>query len=80
MSHETLKAALLERVLILDGAMGTMIQGYKLEESDFRGQLYQDHEHPLMGFNDLLAITQPKIIEEIHAKYLAAGADIIGDQ
>ncbi|MGC6418051.1 MAG: methionine synthase [Bradymonadia bacterium] len=77
MSHETLKAALLERVLILDGAMGTMIQGYKLEESDFRGQLYQDHEHPLMGFNDLLAITQPKIIEEIHAKYLAAGADII---
>ena len=61
MSHETLKAALLERVLILDGAMGTMIQGYKLEESDFRGQLYRDHEDPLMGFNDLLAITQPRL-------------------
>jgi 5-methyltetrahydrofolate--homocysteine methyltransferase len=65
------------RVLVLDGAMGTMIQRYKLEEIDFRGERFRDFPHPLKGNNDLLSITQPGIITEIHEKYLAAGADII---
>ncbi len=66
-----------ERILILDGAMGTMIQRYKLEENDFRGKRFIDHSSPLKGNNDLLSITKPEIIKEIHAKYLEAGADII---
>ncbi len=66
-----------ERILVLDGAMGTMIQEYKLEEKDYRGERFKDHQHPLKGNNDLLSITQPEIIKEIHQKYLAAGADIV---
>lgn len=66
-----------ERILVLDGAMGTMIQRYKLEEDDFRGERYKDHSHPLKGNNDILSITRPDIIKEIHTKYLEAGADII---
>lgn len=66
-----------ERILIIDGAMGTMIQQYKLKESDFRGTRFLDHSRDLGGDNDLLSITQPEIIEEIHTKYLEAGADII---
>jgi 5-methyltetrahydrofolate--homocysteine methyltransferase len=65
-----------ERILILDGAMGTMIQKYKLEEKDFRNEKLKDHPHPLKGNNDLLVITRPDIIKEIHAKYFEAGADI----
>ncbi len=65
------------RILVLDGAMGTMIQTYKLEEVDFRGEKFKDHKSPLKGNNDLLSITQPKIIKEIHRGYLNAGADII---
>ena len=65
-----------ERILVLDGAMGTMIQSYKLEEEDYRGKRFKDFEHPLKGNNDLLSLTQPEIIREIHAKYFAAGADI----
>ena len=65
------------RILVLDGAMGTMIQTYKLEEVDFRGEIFKDHKSPLKGNNDLLSITQPKIIKEIHRGYLNAGADII---
>ncbi|MBX2966501.1 MAG: homocysteine S-methyltransferase family protein [Cyclobacteriaceae bacterium] len=66
-----------ERILVLDGAMGTMIQRYALEEADFRGDRFSNHAHPLKGNNDLLSITRPDIIREIHNKYLAAGADII---
>ena len=68
---------LTRRILILDGAMGTMIQGYRLEEADYRGQRFADWPSDLKGNNDLLSLTQPGIIEEIHRKYLAAGADII---
>lgn len=66
-----------ERILILDGAMGTMVQRYKLEEEDFRGERFKDHTHPLKGNNDLLVLTQPQIIKEIHLAYLNAGSDII---
>jgi 5-methyltetrahydrofolate--homocysteine methyltransferase len=71
--------ALSNRILIIDGAMGTMIQGYKLEEKDFRSDEYnlQTHKLSLKGNNDLLSITRPEIILEIHQKYLQAGADII---
>jgi 5-methyltetrahydrofolate--homocysteine methyltransferase len=66
-----------QKILILDGAMGTMIQRYKLEEADFRGARFSNHESDLKGNNDLLCITRPDIIEEIHYQYLCAGADII---
>ena len=66
-----------KRILVLDGAMGTMLQRYKFEEEDFRGERFKDFPHPLKENNDLLSITQPKIIDEIHRSYLAAGADII---
>lgn len=66
-----------ERVLILDGAMGTMIQKYKLEEADYRGERFKDWKSPLKGNNDLLVLSNPRVIEEIHNKYLEAGADII---
>ena len=65
------------KILVLDGAMGTIIQSYNLEENDFRGEKFKDHKSPLKGNNDLLSITQPKIIKEIHRGYLNAGADII---
>lgn len=61
----------------MDGAMGTMIQRHKLSEEDFRGEKFKDHPSPLKGCNDLLCLTQPKIIREIHEAYLDAGADII---
>ncbi len=66
-----------KRILVLDGAMGTMIQQYKLTEEDFRGDRFANFQHDLKGNNDLLSITQPQIINEIHEKYLEAGADII---
>ncbi len=66
-----------DRILILDGAMGTMIQSYQLSEQDFRGDLLADHSLSLQGNNDLLCLTQPEIITEIHQGYLDAGADII---
>ncbi len=65
------------RILVLDGAMGTVIQTYDLEEKDFRGEKFKDHKLPLKGNNDLLSITQPDIIKEIHRGYFNAGADII---
>jgi 5-methyltetrahydrofolate--homocysteine methyltransferase len=65
-----------QRILVLDGAMGTMIQRYNLEEHDFRGERFKDHPHPLKGNNDLLSLTRPDIIKEIHSKYFEAGADI----
>jgi len=66
-----------KRILVLDGAMGTMIQQYKFSEEDYRGERFKDFEHPLQGNNDLLSLTQPEAIKDIHAKYLEAGADII---
>ena len=66
-----------ERILILDGAMGTMIQQYNLNEEDFRSLRFKEHDRDLRGNNDLLVLTQPKIIFDIHTKYLAAGVDII---
>ena len=74
---EELRKILDKRIMIIDGAMGTMIQRYKLSEEDYRGEQYKSHPHPLKGCNDLLSFTQPHIIEEIHKKYLEAGADII---
>ena len=63
--------------MVLDGAMGSLIQEYKLEENDFRNEKLKDHPHPLKGNNDLLSITRPDIIKEIHRKYFVAGSDII---
>ena len=68
---------LTERILVLDGAMGTMIQRHKLEEVDFRGEQFKNHPYPLKGNNDLLSITRPDIIKDIHRQYLEAGADIL---
>jgi 5-methyltetrahydrofolate--homocysteine methyltransferase len=68
---------LAKRILVIDGAMGTMIQRHTLEESDFRGERFKDHTHQLKGNNDLLSITRPDIIRDIHRQYLEAGADII---
>ncbi|HEC60216.1 hypothetical protein LCGC14_0519710 [marine sediment metagenome] len=66
-----------QRILILDGAMGTMIQSYKLEEADYRGERFVDHPCDVKGNNDLLSLTQPKIISDIHRAYFEAGADIV---
>jgi 5-methyltetrahydrofolate--homocysteine methyltransferase len=66
-----------ERILVLDGAMGTMLQRYQFTESDFRGDRFKDWKHPLQGNNDLLSLTQPQAIEAIHRKYFEAGADIV---
>lgn len=66
-----------ERILVLDGAMGTMIQQYNLTEADFRGDRFKDVPGQMKGNNDLLCLTRPDVIEEIHRKYLEVGADII---
>src|SRR4051812_32093083 len=68
---------LARRILILDGAMGTMIQRHKLTEEDFRGDRFKNHAKDLQGNNDLLILTRPDVISEIHGQYLEAGADII---
>lgn len=72
-----IKEILKERILVLDGAMGTMIQRHPLTEEDFRGEAYKNHSMPLKGNNDLLSITQPQIIKDIHRLYFKAGADIV---
>jgi len=74
---DSLYKALASRILILDGAMGTMIQRYKLAEADYRGDRFADWPSPLKGNNDLLSLTRPDIIEAIHREYLDSGADII---
>lgn len=74
---DTLSKCLQDRILILDGAMGTMIQRHKLTEEDFRGSHFKDHPSDLKGNNDLLSITRPEVIKAIHREYLAAGSDII---
>ena len=75
--RDVLERALRQRILMLDGAMGTMIQRQQLDESGFRGTRFADHGQDLQGDNDLLVLTQPQIIEQIHSEYLEAGADII---
>ncbi len=74
---KSIQELLRERILVLDGAMGTMLQRYKFTEADFRGERFKDWAHPLQGNNDLLSLTQPKAIEDVHRKYFAAGADIV---
>lgn len=72
-----LESILKERILVLDGAMGTMIQAYGFEEDDFRGARFQQHPSALQGNNDLLTLTQPEAIKTIHGKYFEAGADMV---
>ncbi|HRQ26259.1 homocysteine S-methyltransferase family protein, partial [Hyphomicrobium sp.] len=76
-SAEALEKAAAERILIIDGAMGTMIQRHKLTEEDYRGERFKDWPRDVKGNNDLLVLTQPAIIQEIHEQYLEAGADIV---
>jgi len=75
--HADLLDSLNRRILILDGGMGTMIQAYRLEEEDYRGDRFSDHPVDLVGNNDLLSLTKPDVIREIHCAYLEAGADIV---
>src|SRR5947207_14584250 len=72
-----LERLLTERILLLDGAMGTMIQRARLAEEDYRGARFRDWARELRGHNDLLSLTQPRLVRDIHAQYLDAGADII---
>ena len=73
----TIQEAIKKNILILDGAMGTMLQRYNFSEEDFRGERFKDFPHPLKGNNDLLSLTQPKAIRDVHAAYYEAGADIV---
>lgn len=72
-----IQKAIKERILILDGAMGTMLQRYNFSEEDFRGERFKEFPHPLKGNNDLLSLSQPKAIQEVHRQYFEAGADIV---
>src|SRR5206468_12754793 len=72
-----LRALLAKRILLLDGAMGTMVQRHRLTESDFRGDRFAKHDRDVRGNLDLLNLTRPEIITDIHHQYLAAGSDII---
>ncbi|MGC9237774.1 MAG: homocysteine S-methyltransferase family protein, partial [Thiomonas sp.] len=72
-----LPALLKQRIVILDGAMGTMIQRFKLSEAQYRGERFKDWPRDVKGNNELLSLTQPQIIRDIHEGYLAAGADLI---
>lgn len=76
-TKETLHNILAKRIMVIDGAMGTMIQQYKLSEEDYRGERFKDYPQSVKGNNDLLVLTQPKIIADIHKEFLNAGADII---
>ena len=73
----TVGQLLQQKILVLDGAMGTMIQNLNFSEEEFRGELFKDHHIPLQGANDLLSLSQPQAIYDIHKSYLDAGADII---
>ena len=72
-----IKEAIQKRILVLDGAMGTMLQRNNFSEEDFRGSRFKNFPHPLKGNNDLLSITQPEAVKEVHRKYFQAGADIV---
>ncbi len=73
----TIQEAIKKRILVLDGAMGTMLQRYNFSEEDFRGEQFKDFPHSLKGNNDLLSLTQPQAIKDVHALYFEAGADIV---
>lgn len=75
--RQQIEAQLKQRILLIDGGMGTMIQGYKLEEQDYRGERFANWHCDLKGNNDLLVLSQPQLIKEIHSAYLEAGADIL---
>ena len=77
LTREQLTRMAADRILVLDGAMGTMIQTFGLDEADFRGELLADHPVDLQGNNDILSLTKPEVIREIYRSYLDAGADII---
>ncbi|MEM8926725.1 MAG: homocysteine S-methyltransferase family protein [Bacteroidota bacterium] len=77
MNKPDIREIIKEKILVLDGAMGSLIQTYNLEEEDFRGERFKNHSIPLKGNNDLLALVRPDILKEIHGVYLEAGADII---
>lgn len=77
MDKPDIRELLKKRILVLDGGMGSLIQSYKLEEEDFRGKRFKNHSHSLKGNNDLLAVSCPDVLREIHDQYLEAGADII---
>ena len=80
MTHDVrhvLDGLLAKRILVLDGAMATMVQRHKLTEADFRGERFKDHPKDLRGNNDVLVLTRPDVIAEIHRQYLEAGSDII---
>ena len=74
---DALTAVLRQRILVIDGAMGTLIQDHGLGEADYRGSQFADHGHDLRGDSDILSLTQPDIIREIHRRYLQAGADVV---
>ena len=74
---EELRKLLESRILVIDGAMGTMIQSYKLDEADYRGDRFADHAFPQKGNNDLLTLTRPDLIGEIHQEFLDSGVDIL---
>ena len=76
-SSHPIDTLLSRRIAVLDGAMGTMIQTYRLDESGFRGERFASHSRDLRGCNDLLCVTRPEVVEAIHVQYLEAGADII---
>ena len=76
-TENDLRDILNQRILILDGAMGTMIQQEKLVEEDFRGDVFKNHECELKGNNDLLSITRPDVIKNIHKSYFEAGSDLV---
>src|SRR5512140_1283000 len=74
---QALERLLHERIVVLDGAMGTMIQARGLSEADFRGERFRDHPVDLKGFNDVLSLTRPDVVEAIHRAYFEAGADVV---
>ena len=74
---EQLSALMRDRVLVIDGAMGTMIQGHRLTDAQYRGERFADHPGDLQGNNDLLSLTQPDVVREIHQAYLDSGADLV---
>src|ERR1051325_3528970 len=76
-AESTFRALARDKILVLDGAMGTMIQGLQFDEAAFRGERFKDFHRDIRGNNDLLILTQPQAIEDIHAAYLRAGADIV---
>ena len=76
-AEQQIRSILSERILVLDGAMGVMLQGYELTEKDYRGEQFADHASDLRGCNDLLSVTRPDVVREVHERFLEAGSDLI---